>query len=183
MSIIAYTDLKTFLNIATADTTNDTLLTAIAARACGIVEEYLCRTVEAATYTDETHDGGDELIIVKHRPLNSVSSITDWLSTLVSDQYTFYVDSGIVQLYAGKFANRANGVKITYNGGWATVPSTIKEACNEIGVLLYKESGAGDDRLGKSSISAPQGGGTLSYIRQLSTLLLASLERYKEVAV
>jgi len=175
--------LKIFLNIPTADTGQDTLITALAATACGIMENYLGRVIEAADYTEEKHDGGDEMIIVKHRPLNSVSALTDYLSTVASTSYTFYTDSGIVQLYSGHFTARPNGVLITYNGGFETVPSAITEATLQIGAMLYKESDAGEGRLGKVSIAAPQGAGTLAFIRKLDPMLLKALDRYIEVNV
>jgi len=179
MALITDSDLKEYLNIS--GTSQDALLTKIANRASAVIEDWLGRTIQAATYT-EKHDGGDNFIVVKHTPINSITSLVDDSVTVATSKYVYYSESGIVKLKSGYFTSGLQKVEITYNGGYSTVPDVITEAAIELGSLMYKELDAGEGRLGKGSISIPEGG-TLSFIRKLNPMLIEALKRYRRVNV
>ena len=122
--------------------------------------------------------------MLRHYPINSVSSLAEDEAAVDSDDYVFY-ENGIIKLKAGFFSNGIQNIEISYNAGYAAdnIPATITEASLEIAVLLYKGSDAGEGRLGKASISQGQGGGTLSFINQLSGPLQEALRNHKRIAI
>ncbi len=179
MAIITNTEIKEYLKIT--GTSQDALLTKIASRAQEILEGYLSRKIEQATYT-EKHDGGEPLILVKNRPIISVTSLKDNGVTVDASKYVVYNESGIVALKSGYFTSGLQKVEITYDAGYATVPELIKEAALEIAMLIYKDIDAGEGRFGKTGVSVPQTG-NLNFIRQLNPATRLGLGKYKEVPV
>ncbi len=175
MAIITATDLKSYLEII--GTGQDTLLGNIATRANSLIQAFLNRNIEAADYT-EKHDGGDNFIIVKNPPINSISSLTDNGTAVSTSDYVYYSDSGIVKLKNKYFTNLLQGVEISYNGGFSTVPDVIVEATLEIGAIIYKETDAGEGRLGKGSLSMNQIG-SIQINRRISPILMEALKRYR----
>ena len=174
-------DFKIFLNIDSADTSQDTFLTSCLTNAGAIVERYLNRKIEAADYDEKYDGGGNNFIILNYMPINSISSLKDGDDTISVDDYVYYADSGIVKLKSGYFEDGIQNVQISYNAGYTTVPDVIEEATLEIAALLYKGSDAGEGRLGKASISIPEGGGTLSFVNKLPDLVLLGLRSYRKV--
>lgn len=180
MAIITNTDLKEYLKIT--GTSQDALLTKICNRAQEIIEGYLRRKIEQATYTSELHDGGVAFIVTKNRPIISIASLKDNGTAVDSSKYVVYKESGIVALKSGYFTSGPQKVEITYDAGYATVPELVKQAALEVAQLIYKDIDAGEGRIGKTGISVPQAG-NLNFIRKLNPMTVAALGQYKEVPV
>lgn len=121
--------------IATADTTNDTLLEALITSASAAARVYLKRDVKRTTYTDETYAvNNSQLLYLRQYPIQSVTSITllGVTQTLGTDYQmsaddaragrlyralgwvgTYYTRGTFPDIYAG-----ARDIKTTYVAGW-----------------------------------------------------------------
>lgn len=132
-----------------------------------VAEEYLQdrfwhRQIEAATYTDEIHDGtGEPSIFVNNIPLNSITDIdityTNYNSATVTETYVaskfdINTKTGEIRFKPGSFLSEAGGyfpegfqnIKITYNGGFSPVPETIKYLIAKFIIHAYDPSALPD---------------------------------------
>lgn len=173
-------ELKEYLGIQNAS--QDTFLTACLERASAIIEDYLQRKIEAADYSEKYDGKRANFIILEHYPVNSVTELKDGDDVISADDYVLYEKEGIIRLKSGYFNNGLQNVQVQYNAGYTNVPQAIEEACLEIATMIYKNADTGEGRLGKGSISIPEGG-TLRYVSKLSPLLQEALRSYRRVVV
>ncbi len=75
MALTSRDNVKLLLSIATADTSKDALLDLLIAEADVIIENYLDRRIEQATYTEFYGGSGDERLFLKNYPVTSITSI------------------------------------------------------------------------------------------------------------
>jgi len=140
-ALTTLSNVKAWLGIPTATTTHDTLLEMLINQASVAIETFCGRQFVARSYTEYHSGHGLTYIYVDHPPINSITSIYDDIdrafgseTVVCTTYYTTdgkYADEGRIQLWQGKsnFGAGIMNVKVTYNGGWATVPKDIQEAC------------------------------------------------------
>lgn len=141
---VSTADIKTMLGIS--GSAQDAKIALLAPQAQALIERAIGRTLEQATYT-ETYDGrGAPTLILKHRPVASITSIKDslsrdWAGTTAMDSsgYAFQADEGIVTLdpgasdwpedwpLAGRFSDGNQNVQVVYVAGYlaASIPADI----------------------------------------------------------
>jgi hypothetical protein len=152
--LCALNDVKTWLLATGATGTSATTLDAVLARLISATSKDFMGEIgrqdfyPAASYT-ETHEGdGDNLLTVRHWPINSVASLTVNGTTVSasSDKVLagYYVDSDLeperrweVYLVGSVFTD-GKPVIITYNAGYATVPPDVEQAIIEWVSYRYK---------------------------------------------
>jgi len=88
--------------------------------------------------TDETYDWDDRFIILRYRPIISVSSVKlnmagyaqtpDW-QTIDSKYYIVYKNEGMIKIIGKTPAIPEQSVKISYTAGYASTPQAIKNVC------------------------------------------------------
>lgn len=142
MSLVSLADLKSYLGITTSD--QDDLLQDLIDRASAEFEKVAKRVFSQATYTD-LHDGGHEALILRHRPIISVTSVIDYANpdsplTLDSEDYVVYQDGGYIQKgqrgtgsgwpgpYSSDFPYGLQRWEIEYEAGYTTIPGDIEQA-------------------------------------------------------
>lgn len=92
-----------------------------------LIHEY-CNTTFEARSREERYDSRVELLL-EHRPIISVSELTDNGIALVEDvDFFVYTDKVILDRPSGK----RKGVRIVYNSGFTEVPQTVKEVAFEL---------------------------------------------------
>jgi len=133
------------------DLLEDLILTAEAQ-----VQDYCRRVFENAVITEEAHDGnGTSIITVDRPPIVSISELkyghAEPYYTFESDTYTFYADSGIVQIlsdqcvdsptgytWAQEFPKGERNVLISYTGGPTAAPAPVLLALKmQVSALFY----------------------------------------------
>jgi len=133
------------------DLIEDLILTAEAQ-----VQDYCRRIFKNAVITEEAHDGnGTAIIIVDRPPITSISELkygnAEPYTVLESDTYTFYPDSGIVQLltdasiddpedytWLQHFPEGERNVLISYTGGPTAAPAPVLLALKmQVSALWY----------------------------------------------
>lgn len=75
MALTTVALVKSRLGIASTDTSQDALLTTIVAEADDILKNYLGQNVEDATYTEYYMGNGRRALVLRQRPVRSITSI------------------------------------------------------------------------------------------------------------
>ena len=154
MSILTSSQLKTYLNISSGNSDQDTLLGYITSGAEDFVKLYTGQTFSSAS-TSAYFDGfGTNQIVIgapilglttlKFAATRSGTSASDALSS--GTDFVFYPQSGIVKKVDGVFTAGYQNVYVEYSYGYTSVPNPIFQATLEIAALAYFEARKG--RLG-----------------------------------
>ena len=153
MALTTLAEVKRYLDVSVS--TWDVVLAALQAAAEARVVSYVGKEIEEQTFT-EYHDGrGLSRLVLKNRPVGSITSIHDDLdrdyetADLVdSDDYTFYPDAGIVELDAGSFQDGIRNVKVVYVAGYSTVPADVEIAVWKLTAAYWNQMRQGADGIG-----------------------------------
>jgi hypothetical protein len=171
MAIATYTDLHNYAGIDTGDIANDSYFTTLIARATEIIEDYLNRKIEQASFT-EYYQGGKGVIGIKNPPVSSVAGdapviyddplrVYDSPTLIDSDDYGIDYDNGLFFFdYPLSLGNQND--KITYKGGWgaSAIPKAIIQAVLELTFRMFQEGTKKE--IGVPSRSLPDGSVTFS---------------------
>lgn len=138
MGFAALADLKNQLNIPSSDTTNDTELT-IYLNASNEVCEALVGP-SASTSFSELYGADDGLLILMHRPVIAITSVTPTSgAVLASTAYTLDKDRNAVQINAGLPGQWT----VVYTAGWTSIPARAQLAQVIIGQHLWETQRGG----------------------------------------
>lgn len=137
------TDVKPFLGVD--DGSKDAMLQSYIDGAT-IWAEYVADIVLPKTYT-EVHSGGKPKIFLFHRPIISVTSVTEYvgltaytlvaaeLGSGVNSPYSYSIDNADLgcltrrwNMIAGNFMGGTDNISVTYKAGRSVVPGDIKLA-------------------------------------------------------
>jgi len=160
MGLIANTDVKTFLSIPSANTDDDSLLTALIVNAQGMADMDTNRTLEvtSADATDYYDGDGSSVLLVKRYPIVSITTIHDDIDRdygadclISSDDYFYHSAQGRIMLDGSAFNKSEKNIKVVYKGGYSssTIPGDLKLALILLTAYLYL--------LGKGSVNAIEG--------------------------
>jgi hypothetical protein len=143
-------DLKEHMDIPSGDTTKDDFLTNILNGAYHIAKNYIGHDLIADDYT-EYHDGdGEDTILLKVYPVNTIASIYDDTSrefgsdSLIDvDDYFFDAQTGLVTLFQGSASFKAGkgNIKVTYNAGYTTIPYDAQRGLIMLAAWLAQRAG------------------------------------------
>lgn len=117
------------------------------------IERYCNRVFAAATYAEVFDGDGSDYLIVKNRPINSLTSIVFKGSTdttyLQSNGYfdynslsgeirwrTYTITSSVFDYY-GFFPRGFQNIVVNYNGGFTTIPEDVKEICAQMVMEIF----------------------------------------------
>ena len=149
MSLCTVANIKTYLNITTTEF--DNLFTMLINSFDFLAEKHCNREFDEATVT-EYHDGGFNRIFVNRPPIDSGTAVTvyddpdrSFSSTdlVDSDDYGIDYDLGILEFDYDLLEGNMS-VKVTYKGGYATIPGDLQLAAIEQVVMKYKEAIKGE---------------------------------------
>lgn len=164
--IVSLTELKRYLNVANAVTTNDTLYHSFIDEANVFINNYLRYNVESGSRTIEfmisdTLDSGSSYIINDKNitaitTLKGKSNVLDSWVTVSSDNYTYFTNNHLTYLHNNAGFSKIN--QLVYTAGYTTIPDTIKAVCIEYCFMKIRESGIGKNILGISQIAENHNG-------------------------
>lgn len=146
---------------------DDALLENLVNRSYKIIEAYCNRPFRyvnssgvAQAVTEYFNGWGQTRLFLRYYPVILITSLYDdpdrlyGSSDLIdSDDYVTHDDYGILELDGLSFANGKKSIKITYTGGYETVPYDLEHVCNKLVAMLYKEK----DSVGLASKSFSDG--------------------------
>jgi hypothetical protein len=98
---------------------------------------------KAANYTEYSDGNGTPYLFVKNIPLNSITNIWDdadwnWTSSDLIDSDDYRIADSRIVVHKSYWERGLQNIKITYNGGYSTIPVDITQACNEEVYRRYK---------------------------------------------
>lgn len=159
MTIITLADAKTHLNVGSSDTSHDAEIQTFVDAATPAIER-IVGAVDATQYT-EVHDGGLSYILLRHRPVLAVSSVTEYRGhvayplTSIADpsasstsySYTVELDTGrIIRRSSGSesaFPRGRGSVVVTYTAGRSVVPANVRLGALELVRHWYQQTQQG----------------------------------------
>ena len=190
-------DLHTYLNIPTAENTDDTLLQAMLDAATGMIQAYLSYDMASQVYTEQRNGWNTTVMKTYNRPIISVQSVTvdgqaipaaanSQQPGYMFDQFCiFFTNANPVQTVPGFnnspsiFTRGMGNVILAYTAGYATIPPVVQFVCKSIAARMYKRT----SRIGEKSKSIG-GQTTASYDdTQLTNEEKMVLDRYKLVVI
>lgn len=149
MSLCSVQNVKDFLKLD--DTSRDTQIVNLIPGAQSLIEEY-CRRIFEKTQVTEYHHGGANRILIKRYPIVSNPAPIVWedwdrgygTDTIVDeDDYFIDYDNGIF-FFDYSLEKGYGSIKITYTGGYTTIPEAIKQACIELVARKIRIGPSGD---------------------------------------
>ncbi len=165
MSLCTLAEVKSFINLD--GTTKDDRIDDLILAAQGFIEEYCNRAFEKLSVTEYYH-GGVNRIGVKRPPIASSPAPViyedadrDYEAEDLVDADDYFVDeeNGFID-FDYEIMKGFGAIKITYTGGYAVIPYTVKQACIELVVRKLKTGDTGD--IGVLS-RGTSGGGNVSF--------------------
>lgn len=179
--------LKIYLGITDSD--EDAILDDLIDAVSEWIESFCGRKFASATVT-EYHDGyGDARVVLKRRPVDSITSVHDDLdrdyeaAELVdADDYTFYPESGILQHVNGTFQDGIRNVKVVYVAGYATIPDDLALACRMLCAEIYNRAEQGADGIALERVGEYSANYVLM-MKEMGRQVKAILSRYRELTV
>jgi hypothetical protein len=149
MAITTVGACKSFRGIDTANQEHDAELARIIPAVQAFLEEECGRIFDAGDLTE--YFDGDEwncLLLVARPPINSIANIWDdptraFTTPLASTTYEIKdAKAGIIRLLDGRqFSSGQRSIKLTYNGGFTSIPIDLQQAAIEM-VWAAREKGA-----------------------------------------
>lgn len=164
--IVSLGEVKEYLNIPSTDKTRDGKILRALERATPAIE-FICGPIIQRTYQNERYDGGGPWIMLRHRPIVGVNSITEYRGPIAYPlQQIQTPDQGTIYSYqwesTGRIVRRtvgggqtpfplgANSVEISYVAGRTTVPANIVEGTCELIRVHFQLTQLGRPRPGGS---------------------------------
>jgi len=169
--LVTLQDLRDYLG--EKDSSHDTRLNTLGARASQVVANYcLQTTLEETTHTDEFYDGsGTDILLLNSSPVTAVASVLELgvaltvgrdPSAVPAPEILWYPDGRLVRPWSS-FLAYPNYYKVTSTRGYAVadVPPTIAQAVLDLAAIMVKEK----DRIGlQSKVTGSQ---TVQYMRKI----------------
>ena len=182
-NLCSLAELKLFVGIAKSDEELDTQLEEYINGASWLLKEETGRFLKAQAIT-EYHDGtGSLLIMLRHRPVNSVTTLHSdsarsfGSTTLIAaTDYQVYTNGRYIIVTDAGLDVGAQVIKVVYNGGYSTIPHDLKMACIEMATYWYEKFKS--HRVGLKSVSNDAGSDT--YVEDMPGAVKKAIARYSE---
>jgi hypothetical protein len=152
-AFISLDEAKSFLNIT--DTADDDELLAYLEWACTLAERIADTDFSRKTVTSEKHSvlRCTSSIVLDHRPVLSVTSLSESGTALSASDYTVDNRWGVVYRQAGSYQDTEwvqgrNNVTITYVTGWSIIPPEVRQATLQILEHLWENQRGGSPLAG-----------------------------------
>jgi hypothetical protein len=170
MAYCSVEEVKIYADINSTDTNKDDLITSLITACQSFIDEYCGRSFERGSTTEFFGDIPTSKLFLSKFPINTVKPFKIWESgdrsypdsdLINSSDYFIDAENGIVKLDY-EVGGIPGSVKVSYTGGFLTIPAAIKQACIELVARKLKEGIGGG--LGVPSRALPGAGGSVTYI-------------------
>lgn len=188
MGLVTLEKVKAALELATAETKFDTVLTDMIADVSEEAMSYMELRFDEITDYTEYFDGGGAILHLKYA---NVSSLELWADTdnffestdlIPTTEYEIYSKRGLLKLKdKARFAAGLNSVKVKYDGGYkvADLPADLRRAI--LRQITYAFRRRNDP--GLSSVTFPDGSVSKYDMGQWLPEVEATLDRYRRIIV
>lgn len=174
---------KTYLKIPLAETSQDSLVEFFINASSEMIERETDRKLKAQSIVDTIHGRSSNIVLLSQWPVNSItelridnSSIFVDANTLIdASEYRIGDDNNSLVLLNRVFTKGYNNVRVTFNGGYSTLPSDLEHACLWM-VFYYHKMRIAED-IGRSSKS--KGDESFSMLQEAPADVKNVIQRYK----
>ena len=152
IALTTLTEVKLYLGIAAATTTDDALLTALVGAASTIIETNCRRAFMRESVTEYLSGRSENTLLVSRVPIYSLTSIRDNLDRefddsgddIDLDDVEYDADSGVIEYVGALFQDGTKNVRVIYVGGEATttsgLPDDLRLAATVTVAFLYNRA-------------------------------------------
>lgn len=145
-------DVKESLGIDSGDSSWNNIITRKINQATDMIEGWCglnnSQHFASTTYTNEEYSGAGNQLVLKRRPIITLSSFQaretsqneDSWSSIESELYFANNTAGVIDLLFNTFSPW-NRYRVTYTAGFATIPSDLAEACVILAGYLVDQAG------------------------------------------
>lgn len=170
---------KQHLNIDSADTDFDDLLTRFINAATSKIEGFLDRKIKKRSHV-EKHDGvGQDQLVVREWPIVSITELklkdTDHTADVEPDSEEISIVFKDSSNCPGTFGHGRRRISVTYEAGYDTIPSDIEEAA--IWTVEYFYDMRSDQRIGVETTS--KNAETTRFLPDLPKFVKEMLEKHQ----
>lgn len=154
MGIVTVAEAKVHMNVPTTDTSHDTEISGFVDAATPVIEDIVGAVLQATF--DELYDGGRPSIVLRHNPVISITSLTEYSGVtptvltvaatpdlVVPGSYVLDPDGILYRAGTGYFTPGRSNVRVVYVAGRAAVPANIRLATLELVRHLYQSTQQG----------------------------------------
>lgn len=137
MSLTTLSKVKSYLGIASGDTSDDGLLTMLIASADAKARDVMNgREIESASYTIQLDGSGTDELCLPQYPITAIAGVWqddnlefgDDAQLEPQEDFTHEPSAGILFMLQGVWTKGRRNVKVQYTAGYAVVPDDIEEA-------------------------------------------------------
>lgn len=182
-NLITLSTLLTFCGLASDDSDYTDLLNQAIDGASWFLNSKTRRKLKARDLTEYYDGDGTPKLMLEQRPINAMSSIysdpdRDFAaaSLVDSDDYQTYGDEGFIIFTSTAVAVGSRVLKVTYNGGYSTVPYDLQQACIELAAITYENYKSHRTQLKSVSSDA----GTQSFEHGVPPFVKEVIAQYKK---
>jgi hypothetical protein len=198
--LVSLPEVKDHLRLPSTDRSHDARLRAMINAVTPVIEGITGPVVQRI-YQNETYDGGNFFISLRHRPVLSVQSVVEYRGPIAYTltqvptpdlgsiySYMFEAPGRIVRRTVGggitAFPAGADQVFVTYTAGYQTTPYNIREAALELIRVNYQQTEQGGrPQWGTDESVEPVAGPMLGFfVPNRVRELLSPSKRYPSVA-
>lgn len=146
MAVVIHDELEKRLGIS-FDVTQDVIADAAIADATALVEAYLGYAIESAEITETINGDGTSYLMIKHKNITVVTSVTYVPDSSTEDSDTYRIaPSGCALLKVNGYTwiDGYGNYSVVYTGGWAAddIPPLLQSVIIEIALMLYNNYSA-----------------------------------------
>ncbi len=176
---------------ATEATTESGLLINLINRTSARMETYCGRKFKARSYIEYQDGDGGPMVFTDQYPITTVSSLWDDIERLFTNSandeidsadYLIYSDEGSIRLYNDEstFDRGYQNIRITYSGGYDTIPADLEQACLDWVLTLYRKI---KDRTHGYMTKSASGASVLIDLKAIPDSVKMVLDSYKKPKV
>ncbi|WP_319460085.1 head-tail connector protein [Micromonospora sp. RTP1Z1] len=140
--IVTVDEVKKHLNIELTNTTQDDELLGFIESVTDVIEHVTGPVVPRSI--TEVHDGGVEALVLRRRPVLSVTSVTEDGSAVGVDGYKPSLAAGVLYRSSGRWSGGRCAVTVVYQAGRASTPASIKQAAKELVAFNFRPQQGGN---------------------------------------
>ena len=172
--LVSLGEAKEYLQINTTDRTRDARLLRFIEQLTPVIE-FITGPIIQRTYQNERYDGGGPWIMLRHRPVVAVNSVTEYRGPIAyplqqiqtPDQgtiysYQFETTGRIVRRTVGggqtPFPLGANSIEVSYVSGRTSVPANVTQAACELVRVHFQQTQQGRPRPGTGGLDSEEPG-------------------------
>lgn len=178
-ALCSLANVKVFAGIESTDTTYDTLLEKCIDAASMFHNKQTDYDLLARTVTEYQDGLGHSQVILHQRPVSGVTLYSDpdhtWATAITSTLYEIWANEGILEITDTSLDIGEMVLKITYTGGYSTVPADLEMSAIMLTIHWYEEFK--NHRIGLASASNEAG--SSSYLGSVPQYCQDVIGRYR----